>query len=121
LYHIQLEAGKQFSISVADKTEVAAFLPTQNIMLNDGEFHAGELVEFDTNAGEIEIRNKTKTTDDILFFGGEEYKKPVVPEGRFVMNTKAEIAEAYRNFFYAGKYGETKYKKQSAEVNWPTQ
>ena len=110
LYHIQLEAGKQFSISIADKIEVAAFLPTQNVMLNDTEFHAGEFVEFDRNAGEIEIKNTTQTTINILLFGGEEYKEPVVAEGPFVMNTKAEIAEAYRDF-YAGKYGEIRHNK----------
>lgn len=110
LYHIQLEAGKQFSISMADKIEVAAFLPTQNVTLNDTEFHAGEFVEFDRNAGEIEMKNTTQTTIDILLFGGEEYKEPVVAEGPFVMNTQAEIAEAYRDF-YAGKYGEIKHNK----------
>lgn len=105
LYHIQLEAGKQFSISIADKIEVAAYLPTQNVTLNDTEFQSGEFVEFDRNAGEIEIKNITQSTIDILLFGGEEYKEPVVAEGPFVMNTQAEIAEAYRDF-YAGKYGE---------------
>lgn len=105
LYHIQLEAGKQFSINIADKIEVAAFLPTQNVSLNDTEYHAGEFVEFDRNAGEIEIKNTTQTAIDILLFGGEEYKEPMVAEGPFVMNTQAEIAEAYKDF-YAGKYGE---------------
>jgi len=116
LYHIQLEAGKQFSISMADKIEVAAFLPTQNAMLNDTKFYAGEFVEFDRNAGKIEIKNTTQTIIDILLFGGEEYKEPVVAEGPFVMNTKAEITEAYRDF-YAGKYGKIKYNKKSAQAN----
>ena len=116
LYHIHLEAGKQFSISIADKIEVAAFFPTQNVMLNDTEFHAGEFVEFDRNAGEIEIKNTTQITIDILLFGGEEYKEPVVAEGPFVMNTKTEIVEAYRDF-YAGKFGEIKYNKKSEQTN----
>jgi len=116
LYHIQLEAGKQFSIGMADKIEVAAFLPTQNVMLNDTEFHAGEFVEFDRNAGEIEIKNITKTVIDILLFGGEEYKEPVVAEGPFVMNTQSEIAQAYHDF-YAGKYGKIIYNKRSAQTN----
>ena len=116
LYHIQLEAGKQFSISIAEKIEVAAFLPTQNVVLNETEFHAGEFVEFDRNAGEIEIKNITQTAIDILLFGGEEYKEPVVAEGPFVMNTKAEIAEAYRDF-YGGKFGEIKYNKKAAQIN----
>jgi redox-sensitive bicupin YhaK (pirin superfamily) len=115
LYHIHLEAGKQFSISMAENIEVAAFLPTQNVLLNGTGFHAGEFVEFDRNAGEIEIKNTTQTIIDILLFGGEAYKEPVVAEGPFVMNTEAEITEAYRDF-YAGKYGEIKYNKRSEQT-----
>ena len=105
LYHIHLEAGQQFSISMADKIEVAAFLPSHNVILNDTEFHSGEFVEFDRNAGEIEIKNNLQEAADIILFGGETYTEPIVAEGPFVMNSKGEIADAYRDF-YAGKYGE---------------
>lgn len=105
LYHIQLQADKQFSLGIEDKIEVAAFLPAQNVILNDTEFQAGEFIEFDKVAGEIEIKNTSLITIDILLFGGEEYTEAVVAEGPFVMNSQAEIATAYRDF-YAGKYGE---------------
>ncbi len=111
MYHIHLEAGKQVLINMADKIEVAAFLPTQNVMLNDAEFQKGEFVEFDREAGEIEIKNISEKAVDIVLFGGEEYTEPVVAEGPFVMNTQAEIADAYRDF-YAGKYGETNLTTQ---------
>jgi redox-sensitive bicupin YhaK (pirin superfamily) len=104
LYHIQLNAGKQFSLEIGEKIEVAAFLPTQNVKLNDTEFNAGEFVEFDRKAGEIEIKNTSQIPIDILLFGGEEYTEPIAADGPFVMNSQAEIAEAYRDF-YAGKYG----------------
>ncbi len=104
LYHIQLNAGRQFSVALENEIEVAAFLPTQNVMLNDTEFQAGEFIEFDRMAGDIEIKNTSATTIDVLLFGGEAYKEPVVAEGPFVMNSQAEIATAYRDF-YAGKYG----------------
>lgn len=107
LYHIHLEANKQFAIQMADKIEIAAFLPTNNVILNDTEFEAGEFVEFSRNAGEIEIKNTSEKAIDILFFGGEEYAEPIVAEGPFVMNSSGEIADAYRDF-YAGKYGEIK-------------
>jgi len=107
LYHIQLAADKQFSIEMESEIEVAAFLPTQNATLNNTEFQAGEFIAFDEVAGEIEIKNTSPTTIDILLFGGEEYKEPVVAEGPFVMNSQAEIANAYRDF-YEGKYGEIK-------------
>ncbi|PJJ08388.1 hypothetical protein CLU83_1653 [Flavobacterium sp. 1] len=108
LYHIHLEMGKQFSINLADKIEAAAFLTTQNTILNDAEFQAGEFVEFERKAGEIEIKNTSKTAIDVLLFGGEEYTEPIVSEGPFVMNSLAEICDAYRDF-YAGKYGEIKF------------
>jgi len=111
LYHIQLKAGKEFTIEMADNIEVAAFLPMQNVTLNDTEFQKGEFVEFDRIAGEIEIKNTSPTTIDILLFGGEEYTEPMVAEGPFVMNSQAEIANAYRDF-YAGKYGEIKINRQ---------
>lgn len=107
LYHIHLKAGKQFSLKMEDKIEVAAFLPTQNAVLNDTEFQKGEFVEFDREAGEIELKNTSDVPIDILLFGGEEYTEPVVAEGPFVMNTQGEIADAYRDF-YAGKYGKIK-------------
>lgn len=112
LYHIHLKAGKQFTIQMADKIEVAAFLPTNNAILNDTEFEAGEFVEFSRNAGEIEIKNTSEKAIDILFFGGEEYAEPIVAEGPFVMNSSGEIADAYRDF-YAGKYGEIKLTKKN--------
>jgi redox-sensitive bicupin YhaK (pirin superfamily) len=105
LYHIRLEAGKQFSISLNDKIETAAFLTSQNAIINDTEFGAGEFIEFDRKAGEIEIKNKAQVAIDILLFGGEEYTESIVAEGPFVMNSQEEIVQAYQNF-YAGKYGE---------------
>ncbi|WP_439694988.1 pirin family protein [Mucilaginibacter sp. AW1-7] len=111
LYHIQLKAGAQFSLTMESETEVAAFLPMQNAILNDTEFLAGEFIEFDKAAGEIEIKNTSSATIDVLLFGGEEYTEAVVAEGPFVMNSQSEITTAYRDF-HAGKYGEIKVAAQ---------
>jgi redox-sensitive bicupin YhaK (pirin superfamily) len=112
LYHIHLQPGKSFTIFMDEKVEVAAFLPTKDTILNDAQFGAGEFVEFDRNAGEIAIENSLQEATDILLFGGEPYTEPIVAEGPFVMNSKAEIAEAYRDYF-AGKYGEIHPQKRS--------
>lgn len=110
LYHIHVEAGGNFTISIDEKIEVAAFLPSKNTMLNDVEFQAGEFIEFDRNAGEIVIENKLEEATDIMLFGGEPYTEAIVAEGPFVMNSSSEIAEAYRDF-YAGKYGKINNQK----------
>jgi redox-sensitive bicupin YhaK (pirin superfamily) len=111
LYHIHLQPGKSFTIPMDEKVEVGAFLPTQDTILNDAQFGAGEFVEFDRNAGGIAIENSLQEASDILLFGGEPYTEPIVAKGPFVMNSKAEIAEAYRDF-YAGKYGEIHPQKK---------
>lgn len=104
LYHIQLNGGQSFRLPFEADDEVAAFLPVESLGLNDTAFDGGEFVEFDRKAGEVMIQNPHTTSADILLFGGEPYTEPIVAEGPFVMNTKAEIAEAYRDYF-AGKYG----------------
>lgn len=108
LYHISVQPTKKFSLHINDKIEVAAFLPTENVILNDTEFTAGEFIEFDRNEGIIEINNTYTEPINLLLFGGEKYTEPIIAEGPFVMNTHLEIAKAYEDF-YAGKYGKIDY------------
>jgi redox-sensitive bicupin YhaK (pirin superfamily) len=108
LYHIHLEAGKQFVLAAEKGLEYAAFLPLQNAVINDTEFQEGEFIEFDRNEGNIEINNNSNVAIDIILFGGEKYEEPIVAGGPFVMNSQAEIAQAYRDF-HLGKYGKINY------------
>jgi len=108
LYHIHLEAGKQFSLAAEKGLEYAAFLPLQNAVINDAGFSKGEFIEFDRNEGTIEINNNSEAGIDILIFGGEKYAEPIAAGGPFVMNTREEIAQAYRDF-HNGKYGDISY------------
>ncbi len=104
LYHIHLSGGKHFSIEMQKDIEVAALVSTTGAVINDNRFESGDLIQFDKEAGTIEIRNVSADAADVLLFGGETYREPIVAEGPFVMNTSEEIVEAYRDF-YAGKYG----------------
>ena len=107
LYHVHLEAGRQFSAMTEMKFEYAAFLPANKAVVNGKGFQAGECIAF-TSPGEIiEIKNKSKAAIDIILFGGEPYNEPVVTDGNFVMNTPHEITQAY-NDYYDGKYGQIK-------------
>ena len=110
LYHVHLEAGKQFSLSTGQGLEYAAFLPVHNAAINDSEFTAGEFIEFDRNEGTIEMNNNSKDAIDILVFGGEKYIEPIVFGGPFVMNSQAEVAQAYSDF-HAGTYGKISYSR----------
>lgn len=107
LYHIHLEAGKEFSIDTENELEYAVFL-VNDAVINDVEYKAGEFIEFDRHGGTIEISNRSKVSADIILFGGEKYTEPIIAQGPFVMNTYDEIAQAYSDF-HAGKYGEINY------------
>jgi len=112
LYHIHLEAGKQFSITTENGLEYAAFLPANKAVINDIEYEAGEFIEFDRDEGTIEINNNSELANDIILFGGEKYQEPIVAQGPFVMNSQSEIVQAYRDF-HAGKYGEMSYSRNN--------
>jgi redox-sensitive bicupin YhaK (pirin superfamily) len=107
LYHIQLEAGKQFSTITDIALECAAFLLTNSAVINDMGFEAGEFIGFSSGGELIEITNNGKTAVDIILFGGEPYNEAIVSDGFFVMNTPHEITQAY-NDYYDGKYGDIK-------------
>lgn len=61
------------------------------------------------SSGTIEVNNTKSDPIDVLLFGGAPYTEPIVAEGPFVMNTTAEVIDAYRDF-YAGKYGRIEAK-----------
>jgi redox-sensitive bicupin YhaK (pirin superfamily) len=108
LYHIHLNQGQSWSISIPKKIECALFLVNAEILVNGQKIQMAEFAEFDREFGEINIQNNSNEAVDLLFFGGETYTEPIIAEGPFVMNSKAEIALAYKDYF-AGKYGEIKY------------
>ena len=114
--HIHLQAGASFTTEFSDDVEVAAFLPLHPAILNDERFDAGDFIEFDRKAGVIELKNENNEACDLILFGGERYKEPIVAEGPFIMNSKLEIANAYREF-YNGRYGKIDYERQRAKAS----
>jgi redox-sensitive bicupin YhaK (pirin superfamily) len=105
LYHIHLEAGKQFQLKTEHAIECAAFLPSDKAVINDVEFQSGNLVVFTAQGDVIKIFNRSETVIDVLLFGGQQNNEPIVTEGFFVMNSQHEITQAY-NDYYEGKYGQ---------------
>ncbi|WP_223808802.1 pirin family protein [Rufibacter hautae] len=108
IYHLHLEAGQQFSLATQGGLEYAAFLLESNVSINGDAYTAGEFIEFDRKDGAIDVYNPAEKAIDLIIFGGESYTEPIVAEGPFVMNSRTEIAVAYRDFFN-GKYGEIVY------------
>lgn len=110
IYHIKLNPKSSYLFKTQSDLEYAAFVPNHAVSINQTAFEKSQLVVFRPGGDEIFFANEGIEQADILVFGGESYTEPIVAEGPFVMNTRAEIAEAYKDFFN-GKYGTINYSQ----------
>jgi len=53
---------------------------------------------------DTDITLKAETNSKVLIMSGEPLNEPIVPYGPFVMNTREEIVQAYKDF-KEGKFG----------------
>jgi redox-sensitive bicupin YhaK (pirin superfamily) len=116
LYHLQLLAGSEFTLDTKAGLEYAAFIPGEEIVVGDQTYGRSELLLFGSDGVPVTFTNKGVVTTDLILFGGEPYREPIVAQGPFVMNSRQEIAVAYRDFFN-GRYGKIQY--QPSEQSQP--
>jgi redox-sensitive bicupin YhaK (pirin superfamily) len=63
----------------------------------------GQIATFEANAGTLTLKG-TETDNRVLLGYGTPYREPIVAHGPFVMNTEAEIRQAYEDF-RRGRFG----------------
>ena len=104
LWDVNLRAGKSAELPLPDG-HTTTFLVLSGEVEVDGERDAGEgdLAIF-ARAGDG-ITVKAKTDAKLLVMGGEPFDEPVVGHGPFVMNSRAEIQQAFDEY-QLGRMGE---------------
>jgi len=104
LWDVNLRAGKSAELPLPDG-HTTTFLVLSGEVQVDGERDAGEgdLAIF-ARAGDG-ITVKAKTDAKLLVMGGEPFDEPVVGHGPFVMNSRAEIQQAFEEY-QLGRMGE---------------
>ena len=104
LWDVNLRAGKSAELPLPDGHSTT-FLVLSGEVEVDGERDAGEgdLAIF-ARAGDG-ITVKAKTDAKLLVMGGEPFDEPVVGHGPFVMNSRAEIQQAFEDY-QLGRMGE---------------
>ena len=105
IYHIRLNPKSSFIYPTKQDMEYAAFVPADDIRINDQVIGKSHLLVFSKDDSTIQLYNPGISITDVFIFGGREYLEPIVVRGPFVMNSRNEIARAYGDFF-AGRYGE---------------
>lgn len=74
------------------------------VQVNGAEIvREGQLVQFDRDGSGLEIEANNDAT--LLVLSGEPINEPVVGHGPFVMNSKAEILQAFEDF-NSGRFGQ---------------
>ncbi|MDQ2066015.1 pirin-like C-terminal cupin domain-containing protein [Xinfangfangia sp. CPCC 101601] len=97
LWDVYLQAGDGHRIELPAGQAVSVALLSGGAVLNGLQELAGpETVIFTTDAGQIQLA----ATEDAhyLVLAGEPIKEPIAMGDPFVMNTEAELRDAYQDF-----------------------
>ncbi len=99
---IRMKKDSNLGIPVPIGNEVLFYVVKGNLIVNDKEIDKHQLVQFELNSGEINV----KALDEayIIFGYGKPFNEKMVSQGPFVMNTEEEIVQAYQDY-KAGKMG----------------
>lgn len=98
IYTVQMEAGAKFRLSAADKdsTRTVFFYSGNRVLINGQELDKGFGAEVIPDT-ELEIQAGEQDAY-LLILGGKPMNEPVVQYGPFVMNSEAEIQQAYEEY-----------------------
>ena len=100
---VYFQSGGEFTVQVPAEHSIFLYVVRGKLSVNNQDVEALQLVEFDYDAEEVEVK---AFTDSVILFGhAKPYDEPVVTQGPFVMNTQEEIMEAYSDY-RAGKFGQ---------------
>jgi redox-sensitive bicupin YhaK (pirin superfamily) len=99
---LDLAAGATLTLPIAASRTIFFYVVRGSLRANDTEAGTRELVEFGHDGDELVIE---ALTDSVLLLGhAEPFGEPVASGGPFVMNTEAEIQQAYADY-QQGKFG----------------
>lgn len=101
LYDIRLNVGASLKVPVQDGFNASLLVLDGKVNIAGESLSNAELALFESNGDHVTIN---ATTDaKLLFMAGEPIDEPVVGSGPFVMNTEAEIQQAFADF-RAGRF-----------------
>tara|TARA_R110002072_G_scaffold18700_1_gene69772 strand:+ start:999 stop:1880 length:882 start_codon:yes stop_codon:yes gene_type:complete len=108
IWHLRIEPTGSATVALPKGLPVAGFLPVQGAVVSGTEITAHRSFMLADEGTEIDLVNPSAEPLDVLLFGGKPIGEPVAIRGPFVMNTEAELTDAFREF-RAGKYGQITY------------
>jgi len=103
LWDVNLRAGKSAGLPLPDGHTSTFLVLNGEVGVNGKKAGEGDLAIFARNGDRITI--EAKSDAQLLVMGGEPIDEPVVGHGPFVMNSRAEIQQAFEDY-QLGRMGE---------------
>jgi redox-sensitive bicupin YhaK (pirin superfamily) len=105
LWDLKLNSGAKISLTLPEGETSVVFLLKGDTRISETETLSGPALCVLEPAGTRLVLEGNEESR-ILFLGGKPLNEPIVGYGPFVMNTEAEIREAFRDY-QSGKFGRT--------------
>lgn len=104
VWDLQLNQSQEITLPQPAGWSTALVVLEGEIVVNgEGNAHEGQLVVLSQKGEALHLAASTNAK--VLLMAGEPLQEPIVGYGPFVMNTKAQIAEAVRDF-NSGRFGQ---------------
>lgn len=96
VWDVTLRAGKTAELPVPDGHTTLFLVLTGKVAVQGREAMEGDLAIFTRSGDRISIQAATDTK--LLLMSGEPFAEPIVGRGPFVMNSEAEIRQAFEDY-----------------------
>lgn len=103
LFDLRLKAGKESDWELPEGHNLAILALHGEVLINDSELlEEGQIAILSAEGSSFKLNATEDAT--LLILGGEPIKEPIVSHGPFVMNSMAEIKQAFSDY-QAGRMG----------------
>ncbi|MDH2997642.1 quercetin 2,3-dioxygenase [Pasteurellaceae bacterium LFhippo2] len=104
MWDVKMNANKSYTFAVPESHNLIILVLAGEVKINSANIAAtGELVTFEKGGADVKIDSNSESK--LLILTGEPHNEPIVGYGPFVMNTREEIVQAFREV-ENGKFGQ---------------